>query len=368
MKSEEIQRYGRALCILALGIGMVVLSSCRKETDAEEGGDTVSEGIDTKITVTSYTDFSEYEGFHFLNPGDKVAVISPSSLPSKEQFDATMKGLREWGYEPEEGKYVIAEERTLEQCIEDFDWALNDPKIKAIFCVRGGYASTEVLDHYLLSEMQKAEKPIIGYSDITAYHSAWTQSGLSSVHASMASTFIDLPEDCREAERRLLAGEVPSYLAEGSEYDLPGKATGILIGGNLDTLCAVLGTEYDCTAMKEPFILFLEEVDEDYEHIHRCLTILDHQGVLDRAAGIVFGEWVDYPAECETYSGNSRGGAFRSASEMVSRQFMQDREIPVAFDFPAGHGEQNWPLLFGTEVTLTVEAGQYSLVYEVPAR
>ena len=324
----------------------------------------ISEGKDTSVAITGYTDFRD--SFRFLEEGDPVAVISPSALPSEEQYKATIEGLRKWGYLPVAGKYVCVEERTLDNCMEDLKWALEDPEIKAVFCVRGGYASTEVMDRFPLSLIEQADKPIVGYSDITVYHSAWKKAGIPSVHASMSSAFADFPEECEEAETKLLRGEVPSYLCAGSEFDLQGSARGILIGGNLATLTSVLNTGYDSTSIEEPYILFLEEVEEDYEHIHRFLTLLDHRGILDKAAGIVFGEWIDYPEECETYNGNSRGGRFQSVADMISRQFMAERKIPVAFGFPAGHGGTNYPLLMGAEVQLDVYEDSFSLEWLKP--
>ena len=337
------------------------LVSCTSSDNNEGNTKLLSEGVDTPITVTAYKDFSQSEDFHFLKPGDKVAVISPSALPSQEKVDATINGLKEWGYEPVEGKYVCVEVRTLQNCIEDLKWALEDPDIKAIYCVRGGSAAWEVLDNISLSLIENANKPIIGYSDITNYLSAWTVSDEPSIHSCMADTFIDLDKKCVEVEKKILNGEVPVYQVEGSEYDRKGSATGILIGGNLSTLTATLDTPYDVTAIDEPYILFLEDVEEDMEHIHRFLSILEHQGVLDKAVGLIFGEWVDYPEECETYNGNSRGGKFKSVADMISRQFLNDRNIPVAFGFPAGHGEVNYPLMMGTKLKLDVNEDSYTL-------
>lgn len=118
---------------------------------------------------------------------------------------------------------------------------------------------------------------------------------------------------------------------------------------------------YDCTQMDEPHILFLEDVGEDLRHIHRFLTILKHLGVLDKAAGIVFGEWTDYPADPSDYGGSSRGGTFTSMDDMISRQIVSDMDIPVAFDFPAGHGDVNYPLLMGVTAHLSVEEGSFTL-------
>ena len=335
----------------------VLLTSCgNKDADNK----VLSEGDDTPISVVSYTDFSDGDGY-FLKPGDKVAVISPSSLPTRKQVDATVEGLTKWGYVPVEGKYVCVEERTLDQCIEDFEWALNDPEIQAIYCARGGSCSWEVLDRIDLSLISKAHKPIIGYSDISTYLSAWSCAHLPAIHSSMAATFIDDPKECADIESKVLEGYIPAYQCEGSKYDVKGQAEGILIGGNLATMTAVLDTAYDCTALDEPYILFLEDVNEDYEHIHRFISIIKHQGVLDKAQALIFGEWIEYPEECESYNGNSRGGKFSTVADMISRQFIKDLNVPVVFDFPAGHGDNNYPLLMGNKVRLEVNDDNYTL-------
>ena len=324
-------------------------------------GEIIDEGVDTEIEITEY---SMYNGPHkerFLKKGDRIAVISPSALPSREQADAVINGLKEWGYEPVEGKYVCTDPRTLENCKEDLEWALTDPTIKAIFCVRGGYAASDVMDIMPQGLISGSGKIIIGYSDISVYHSAWTAEGLPSVHSSMSSTFMDLPEECKEPTERMLKGELPVYKCAASGFDKQGSAEGILIGGNLSTIMTSINTWYDSTNTDKPYILFLEEVDMENMFVHRCLTVLKHKGVLDNAAGIVFGEWVDYNTYCEEFSGSSRGGVFSSVMDMISKGFTDELDIPVAFGFPAGHGEKNYPLLMGEQVKLDVGQDGYTL-------
>lgn len=335
-----------------------LLSACAFSIKKTDEVVLLSEGTDTPVSII---DYKHFDNDYFLSAGDKVAVISPSALPSKKQYEATLSGLEGLGYIPVSGKYVCVEERTLANCLEDLEWALNDPEIKAVFCVRGGTASWEVLDRMSLSLIKDAAKPIVGFSDITTYLSAWTCADLPSFHSSMASAFIDLPSECAEAEKKMISGDIPVYRCAGSEYDITGEAQGILIGGNLATLTAVINTAYDCTVIDEPYILFLEDVNEDYEHIHRFISILEHHGVLDKAAGLIFGQWIEYPAECETYSGNSRGGRFTSVADMISREFLADKKIPVAFGFPAGHGDINYPLLMGAKLRLEVSDDSYTL-------
>ena len=328
---------------------------------AEE--ETMSEGTDTPCEVSS----AQYTGSFssmFLSEGDLVAVISPSALPTRKQVDAVVKGLKEWGYETIEGQHVCDKTRTLDDCIEDLLWALEEPSIKAVFCVRGGYGASEVMDEIMLDSISSAGKLIIGYSDFTVYHSAWTMAGLPSVHASMSAAFMDLPEPCREVEQKMLRGELPAYTCPSTDRCVAGEAEGILIGGNLSTFTSVIGTEYDSTKTDQPYILFLEDESENLQHIHRYLTILKHAGVLDRAAGIIFGEWADIPTDLGDYNGNSRGGTFESVSDMISRQFLQGLDIPVAFGLPAGHAETNYPLLMGEKAHLSVSEESFTLDWE----
>ncbi|MBO7697663.1 MAG: hypothetical protein J6S38_01355, partial [Erysipelotrichaceae bacterium] len=134
-----------------------------------------------------------------------------------------------------------------------------------------------------------------------------------------------------------------------------------LIGGNLATYTSVINTPYDSSDTDEPYILFFEDVAEDYEHIHRFLTILKHQGILDKAEALIFGEWIEYPEFCETYNGNSRGGSFTSVADMIFREFLSDYNKPVVFGFPAGHGNVNYPLLMGAKLKLNVNKETYTL-------
>ncbi len=321
------------------------------------------EGTDT-VCAVNYSPYMGNQSSVFLSEGDRIAVISPSALPSRKQVDAVIEGLKKWGYVPAEGKHIIEENRTLEDCIEDLKWALEDPSIKAVFCVRGGYGASEVMDKVDTELISSAGKLIIGYSDITVYHSAWTAAGLPSVHGSMSSAFIDLPEDCTEVEQRILRGEIPSYKCKSGKYNQTGEAEGILIGGNLSTFTSVLGSSFDCTKTDRNYILFLEDVGEDTQHIHRYLTVLKHLGILERASGIIFGEWTELPAAENDYSGSSRGGKFTSVADMISRTFPEISGIPVAFGFPAGHGDVNYPLLMGETVRFTVSEDSFTLEWK----
>ena len=159
----------------------------------------------------------------------------------------------------------------------------------------------------------------------------------------------------------MLQGEVPVYKCAGSEYDRQGTAEGVLIGGNPTILMTVANTEYDCTKPDQPYILFLEDIECDYHQVHYAMTVLKNNGVLKNAAGIILGEWIDTDPDQADYAGDSRGGKFRSVYDMLYRQFLKDLDVPVAYGFPAGHGEKNYPLLMGEKVRLTVTQNDFTL-------
>lgn len=69
----------------------------------------------------------------------------------------------------------------------------------------------------------------------------------------------------------------------------------------------------------------------------------------------------DVPADMDDYDGSSRGGSFASMTDMITRRYLYDLECPVAFRFPAGHGDANYPLLMGAEAHLDVAEGSYTL-------
>ena len=334
----------------------VTAESSAQEKTAGAAEPVLFENLVSPCEITGYKTYQGRYKSMFLSKGDRIAVIAPSAIPSQEQVDATIEGLKKWGYEPVEGKHVREQKRSLQDCYEDLKWALKDETIKAIFCVRGGYAASEVMDITSADLIKKAKKLIIGYSDITIYHSAWSTVGLPSVHASMSAAFTDLPKACADAQEQMLKGEIPTYKCQGNQYCKKGTAKGVLIGGNLTTVISTVNTAYDCTQTDQPYILFIEAVEESMQRLHRYLTILKHMGVLDKAQGIVIGELTDVPADmaaCD-YDGTSRGGEFASAEDMICRQFLEEYDIPVAFGFPAGHGEMNYPLLLGEEASLNV--------------
>jgi muramoyltetrapeptide carboxypeptidase len=142
--------------------------------------------------------------------------------------------------------------------------------------------------------------------------------------------------------RDLLLGQLPNYVLPAHKQNIAGKASGVLVGGNLCTFAPNLGSQADATKGKD-LILFVEEVEESMHNIDRQMRILQMNGVLDRCKGVILGEFTDCGTEF-TYE----------SVEAMLHELLKDYNIPVLCGFPAGHGDVNLPLVMGAPVTIEV--------------
>ncbi|MBO5635349.1 MAG: LD-carboxypeptidase [Bacteroidales bacterium] len=296
----------------------------------------------------------------FLSPGDKVALLSPSYYLPESKVDSAAAVIRSWGYEPVIGpnvgkEYLGKYAGTPEERESDILWALHDPEIKAIICNRGGYGTIRFVDRLNLDELRRYPKWLVGFSDITTLHEMETMAGVMSVHGTMGSFLAKTGGTDRSSllVKDILSGTIPHYEISAHPCDIPGKATGVLVGGNLCTFSPILGTEADATRGKD-IILFIEEVEEDMSHIDRLINTLALNGVFNRCKGVVLGEFTDCGANLD----------FSSVEEMIC-SYLKDYNIPVCCGFPAGHDDVNLPLVMGSVVTLDVSESGSSLSFNV---
>ncbi len=305
----------------------------------------------------------------FLKPGDKIAIITPASAIDTAQVDTGYNVLKRWGFNPVKGKYAL--ERlstgfagTIEQRKADLLWALRDPSVKAILCSRGGYGSVHLLCEIPLEEFAKHPKWIIGYSDITALHSAQVRAGNMSIHANMAGPLGyggGNDTTCR-ALHNLLLGKMPSYRIPAHKYNHTGTARGILVGGNMSVYGGLAESDYDFLTRDflkaHDVVLFIEDVGERYDSVDRMLHLLKIRGVLGRIKGLIVGKFTEYSAV----------KGYDDMYDMIHR-YIADLDIPVCYDFPAGHiGHQNFPMVEGCPVTLNVAADGVTLDFDISGK
>ncbi|WP_419824054.1 S66 peptidase family protein [Anoxybacterium hadale] len=237
-----------------------------------------------------------------LKAGDRIALIAPSSPVTEEKLKLCANSVKFLGLKP-----VIYPSATMSHGYlsgpdviraKDINDAFQNPDIEGIFCVRGGYGMTRILNKIDYKSIAKNPKLLIGYSDITGLHVALNQKcKLITLHSPMPSRGWDSLDSVTLGCLResLLSskplGAAPEMKGEPIEIIHPGVAEGQIIGGNLSLLAATLGTPYEINTKNK--ILFIEEVEERNYKIDRGLTSLALAGKFRDCAGIILGTWAD---------------------------------------------------------------------------
>ena len=295
----------------------------------------------------------------YLVAGDKVALISPSYFTPMENVEKTADVLRSWGLEPVIGPNVgkVLDGRyggTVAERVSDIRWALADPDIKAVICNRGGYGTIQLIDQLELAELRASPKWLVGFSDISTLHGLLTRAGVMSIQGTMSSFLAKGGTDeTSTLMRDLLLGKVPRYELPAHKQNITGRASGVLVGGNLCTFAPNLCTQADAT-MGEDLILFVEEVGESMHNIDRQMRILQMNGVLDRCRGVVLGE----------FTGCGTEFTYESIEAMLHEQ-LKSYNIPVLCGFPGGHDDVNLPLVMGARVTMDVRQDGATLSFNI---
>ncbi|MCP5556076.1 MAG: LD-carboxypeptidase [Verrucomicrobiales bacterium] len=279
-----------------------------------------------------------------LLPGDVLAVIAPSGPFDPVAFQVGMEWLRQ-RFEVRHGEGIYAREGYLagtdERRLEELTNALCDPDVKAILCARGGYGATRLLPQLDPDLVASAAKPVIGFSDVTALHALWARVGVGSLHASMVAG-LGKADDCSRMQWLSAVEQLASEEWPGA-WQLtplcPGRAKGVLRGGNLAVLAALVGTPY--APPLDGAVLFLEDVGERPYRVDRMLTTLHQAGWFDRCAGVVLGTFTE-----------AEPGPDGVTLDQVLEERLGGLAIPVLKDFPAGHGAVNVPLWFGAAVEI----------------
>jgi len=297
--------------------------------------------------------------FAALPPGSLIGIVAPAGPSDAERVERVAPLYEAMGYRARlfgachqrsgHGSPYLAGDDAVR--LGSLHEALADDEVAAIHCLRGGYGAMRLLDGIDEALVRRHPKLLMGYSDITALHALWCRAGLPSLHAPMPSS--DLLQTGREADCDALftllrggleAGAVlaPPLQAAPATLHAPGRAEGLLIGGNLSLVAALLGTRWAWPA--EGAILFLEDINEEPYRVDRLLTQLRLAGVFDQVAGVVLGSFT----EMNDPSGLLHDlvlGACQSAGK------------PLVAGWPAGHGTPNRPLPMGLRARLVAHAG-----------
>lgn len=283
-----------------------------------------------------------------LKPNDTIRIIAPAKAIEKDKVLAAVSLLTSSGYNVEISSHCMGKYNyfsgTLSERLEDMQSALNDPSVKAILCARGGYGSIQLVDKLDWTLFDQNPKWIIGFSDITVFHQRLSKQGIRSIHGTMPLNFETNSDYALASLFDILSsGKQPEIEAPSNPMNIPGKATGTLSGGNASIVYSMLGTN-DQPDYSDA-ILFLEDLSEQLYHMDRIFHSLKKAGVLQQINGLIIGGMTDMK---ETRDG------FGQSLEDIIHHHIKDLGIPLAFEFPAGHIDDNRALLLGENVELIV--------------
>ena len=300
----------------------------------------------------------------FLQPGDRIALVEPSFAQADSAVAITTAILESWGYETVVGKNVGKKHAgayagTAAERAADLKWALEDPDIDAILCLGGGYGAIQLLEYLNPEDFRAHPKWLIGFSDITVLHAMNVSAGVMSLQATVGGIMSRFhgEDPSSLALKDFLAGNVPAYAVPAHPLNVPGEASGTLVGGNLCTYVTLEGTwaDYFDTADGD-LILFIEEVEETWHSIDRLFNMLRLTGRLARVKGVILGQFTDCPADLD----------YASPEAMLVEEYLRSMDIPVCCGFPAGHEfENNMPLPFGATAHLAVSPDGATLRFDL---
>ena len=299
----------------------------------------------------------------YLKAGDTVAIVAPSGiLKNKTAVIEQAKALlKSWGLHTVVGKHVFKQNNhfagTDDERCEDFQNAMDDPSISAIWCARGGYGTVRILDKLDFTKFKKHPKWLIGYSDITALHNQFHNEGFESIHALMATSLNESLDSINESIstfKHTLFGNALSYTLKGSRYNKNGTTSGQVVGGNLTLLHTMLGSKTNIDISGK--ILFIEEIGEYKYHIDRMLQSLKRAGYFDSCKGVIVGDFT------KTKTNNT--ALWGSSTEQLILDALSEYSFPIAFNMPAGHEKDNRAMILGRMVDLTVNNGQSTIIFK----
>ena len=128
---------------------------------------------------------------------------------------------------------------------------------------------------------------------------------------------------------------------------------GELIGGNLSVLYSIQGSVSEVDFKNK--ILFIEDLDEYLYHVDRMLYNMKRNDYFKNVKGIIVGSMRDM---------HDNEIPFGQNEVQIISEIAKDLDIPIAFEFCAGHQKDNRTLVLGSQVTFEVNDTEIKLAFE----
>lgn len=298
-----------------------------------------------------------------LYAGDTIGLIAPCSPVPKESLSACVKAVHSLGfycllgdsvYDSLHGYLAGSDELRA----RDINQMFGNPEVHGIFCLRGGYGSTRIMDALDYELIRHHPKLFIGYSDVTSFHLAFhSLCSLVTFHGPMVCANMADNFDSYSRDSLLQAISMPKRLYFNNpihypyEVIVPGKCSGRIIGGCLSLVSPAVGTFYEPDYTGK--ILFLEDVDETLPRCDKLMWHLKNSGILSRVNGVVLGAFKD----CT----NPRDPSYTMPDYF--RDFFADYNKPVLYNVLSCHEKPMGTIPFGTMCTIDTSCCHLSFSY-----
>lgn len=292
-----------------------------------------------------------------LQKGDTIAIVATARKNIDDNLKPAIALAKSWGLNVVVGQTIGLDNHQLagtdEQRAVDFQNMMDNPNVKAVWCVRGGYGTARMLDLVDFSKFKDNPKWIIGFSDVTVLHSHLNTLGVASIHGIMPVNVEKASTAVKETLRKSLFGEALQYTVSCENENKLGVAEGELVGGNLSILYSLMGSESQVNCKGK--ILFLEDLDEYLYHVDRMMLSLKRCGCFEGLNGLVVGSFIKM---------HDNEIPWGKTAHQIILDITKNHDFPVVFNFPAGHIHDNNTLIFGKKVVLESTDKETTLKFE----
>ena len=279
----------------------------------------------------------------------RIIVVEPSGKPHESSLSRNISYMQAQGFEVSRRTFgtdrkvsrlsidgVLIRARLLEE-------ALLDPHHAIVMCARGGYGASDLLEAIDWRQCHAAPRKLLtGFSDITALQFAVSrQLGWNSLHCPMPGSLLwkNSNDDVDQLLSMLknwpneIEGEL---LLEGNHKH---EVSGQLFGGCLSVITALIGTPYMPT-LDQPYILFLEDVNESSERLLRCWNQWIHSQEIRLPDAIVLGQLT------------AQDAAMQSELSYFPKHLQDRVGCPVFSNAQFGHVPLNYPVGIGVNARI----------------
>lgn len=294
----------------------------------------------------------------YLKNDDLVALVATAKNFKPEDIQPAIQLLEGWGLRVVLGKNVYNHFHqfagTDEERLEDLQMFLDDKEVRAIFCIRGGYGTSRIIDQIKFARFRKHPKWVVGFSDITLLLNHLNRFKIESLHAIMPILFKDEgTEKSLKSLKDTLWGKSLKYSIKPHQLNRIGESEGRIVGGNLSILNTTVGTKSDFKSKGR--ILFIEDLDEYLYHLDRMMIHLKRAGKLENLSGLIVGHFSkmkDNPTP------------FGKTFQEIILDAVKEYDFPVCFNFPVGHEPLNLSMICGRKATINVSEAKVELKFE----